>query len=283
MTITIPVDGGTWEKARRFLDDAGPVATSAYWETRRHELQYRPVAGAVECSGLYAPILPAPTWIDPFPGPIARVRKALSRRSPKYWTMHPLLLRWCEIEAEIDPRLTAIFSAYDLVKAYETAEILLAHRPTHVLEIGAGACLVGAFLLSGMPGLRYTVVDIPETIPLGMLTLRHIFPDMAIGLPGEDGQVRFHTPDKLPEGPFDAAVNVTSFQELTPDIVAGYFAFIERTVKGVFICVNRAEKETRFADYPWPAWEILRDDEPLISRWSGPDTVARRRVLISRP
>ena len=244
------------------------------------------------CRGLYAKV-PDPAWIDNNPGVIGRFRALLAvKNDPRFWREHPLLAAWPSMSQRVDQRIIEIFSKIDIVKADEIADVLLSPsnaRTTHVLEIGAGACLVAAMVLRPNPQARYSIVDLPESIPTGFLLLSYLFPDLDIALPGGEGQVTFYTPDMKPAGPFSAAVNSTSFQELDPPIVEGYFRLIDEALQpgGVFICVNRdvkidADRNLRaiFDEYPWPEnYDILQDDESIISRWSGPQTVVRRRVI----
>ena len=126
----------------------------------------------------------------------------------------------------------------------------------------------------------------------GFLTIRRFHPEIDVALPNEDrskATVHFYTPDDLPMGSFDAAINMTSFQELDPPIVADYFHAIDRWLitNGLFVCINRHEKivphmglESRFDEYPWPkSYRILQDDEAICTRKSGFDTIIRRRVI----
>ena len=294
MSITIPCTDETWDRISKHLGIAGSGPTSFYWQQRRKELQYeRDESGSVTAEGLYKR-LDKPNWINRDPGPIARMRALLRPNDPRFWREHPLVETWEQrVRQKVDGRLRELFGSYNLTKAFEVVELIEDYAPSHsVLEIGAGACLVAALLLGRHQDVRYTIVDLPETMPVGFLTLRHLFPESPIALPGESmGQprVRFCSVEELQDGPYGAVVNVASFQELDPPIVANYFRKIDEVLEpnGIFVCINREKKtdperklRSVFKEYPWPeSYETLLDDEALISRWSNPQIAVLRRVI----
>ncbi len=53
-------------------------------------------------------------------------------------------------------------------------------KPEHVLELGAGFGQVGRLLLSMQPRMRYTIVDLPETLHFAEIFLRLNFPNLKI-------------------------------------------------------------------------------------------------------
>jgi hypothetical protein len=99
-----------------------------------------------------------------------------------------------------------------------------------------------------------------------------------------DAVVRFRDNNELnfEESVHDVAVNITSFGEMTDANVASYFTLIARTLRpgGVFMCINRNAKVTRFADYPWEAiaGDVLVDEEDPTSGYHDPDPIFRRLI-----
>ncbi|PCJ61681.1 MAG: hypothetical protein COA65_01650 [Rhodospirillaceae bacterium] len=296
MSISIPCTDETWSRIKKLLLQRGAGETSAYWQDRRNELLYeRNQDGTVTVNGLY-PSLKKIHWFDrnKSPGPIARIRAWCSPDDPRFWCKHPLVEAYQQrIKSQLDDRLVKLFPMYDLAKAYDVMQTIERYAPSgSILEIGAGGCLVAALVLNRHPSAQYCVIDLPETMPIGFLILRHLFPQLSIALPGEAidrPRVRFCTPEEKPDGLFGAVVNVASFQELDPPIVNDYFLKIDEALVdgGVFVCINREEKidpmrklRSVFKEYPWPQnYETLLDDEALISRWSGPEIAVLRRVI----
>jgi len=76
--------------------------------------------------------------------------------------------------------------------------------------------------------------------------------------------------------------SVRSFGEMTNRNVADYFTLIDSALPpgGVFACINRREKMTRFEDYPWDLvdGDILIDAVDPTSGYYDPDPIYRRIV-----
>lgn len=195
------------------------------------------------------------------------------------------------------PLLPSLIDFYDLYKNHTTAALIREHAPAsgadlRVLEIGAGGCLLPLMLhrLGGF-GL-YQVIDLPFVIPLGFAMLRHFAPELAVALPTEPTPkhgVQFQTNDaptiaaNIAPGSLHAAVNVTSFGEMSEANVETYFTLLAQSLKpgGTFTCINRDAKTTNFADYPWGmlAGEVLVDAEDPISSYHREEWTIRRRVV----
>jgi len=88
---------------------------------------------------------------------------------------------------------------------------------------------------------------------------------------------------------FNLVINVASMQEMPPDSVSDYFAFIRShlSAEGLFYCCNREEEVLpgseilRFDDYPWNRTDRhLLDGEPPFYRWffSQRPTVRNLRI-----
>ena len=112
--------------------------------------------------------------------------------------------------------------------------------------------------------------------------------DLEIELPGEVGEkawLRYQTSElhAQPERTHDVVVNITSFQEMSDYQVEDYFRLVARSLKpgGLFVCVNRLEKATRFDAYPWHLipGELLANEEDLTSRFYFDDQVVQRRIV----
>lgn len=220
----------------------------------------------------------------------------------------PLIRSWY-------PTLPSMVDLYDLSKNLSVARDIAAHassgEPVRVLEIGAGGCLLALMLRRLLPVARYDIIDLPFVMPLGTAILDAVAPEVAISLPGdsageaggEGAEIRFHLADEhlvhsqdhhenrsgaggLADASVDIAVNVTSFGEMEPDQVAAYFDTIARVLRpgGVFICLNREDKVTRFDDYPWDRLpgEILMDRADPFSFYHGEWQSLRRRIVRPR-
>jgi hypothetical protein len=104
-------------------------------------------------------------------------------------------------------------------------------RPV-VWEIGAGWGGFARAFKTLVPGARYAIVDLPETMLFSALYLGHLFPEAKIHLhapggPEPDWSVDFlffaHTDLEAMRPPrLDLALNMVSFQEMTAAQVRGY-------------------------------------------------------------
>lgn len=93
--------------------------------------------------------------------------------------------------------------------------------------------------------------------------------------------------DLLSAAPIDLFVNIASFQEMTPEIVADYFRIISKSGAALYCC-NREEKvlpggeSLIFNQYPWGTAQVLLDElcpwhqrfyatrPPFIRAYDGP-------------
>ncbi len=161
------------------------------------------------------------------------------------------------------------------------------------LEIGAGNGNLASLILHQRPGIKYMIVDLPETLEVAFAYLSHVFPKHRIFLPNEvsdelpdNYDVVLLTPeqtDLIPDRSIDLAVNTDSFQEMTHAQIDHYFDLFDRsTHDGSWVFVkNRVEKvpvegalkepllelpPNRFTDFPWRshwkdlAFEVCRFD-----------------------
>ncbi|MCF8150179.1 MAG: putative sugar O-methyltransferase [Sulfuritalea sp.] len=125
----------------------------------------------------------------------------------------------------------------------------LPREPTKVVEIGGGSC-VNAALMIGAYGCKYTIIDLPETIPAGFALLKSAFPALRVALPDMvqdhlrsgkdfdallgDFDVVFLLPfqsDAIGSNQMDCAFNVSSFQEMEIDVVNEYLSLLRRIIR----------------------------------------------------
>jgi len=125
----------------------------------------------------------------------------------------------------------------------------LPQTPVKVVEIGGGSC-VNAALMIGAYGCKYTIIDLPETIPAGFALLKAIFPTLRIALPdvvhqhlqaGKDLVALFaefdvvfmlpYQTDAIAGDQMDCAFNVSSFQEMEISVVNEYLSLLQRILR----------------------------------------------------
>lgn len=125
----------------------------------------------------------------------------------------------------------------------------LSKPPIRVVEIGGGSCVNAALMISTY-GCKYTIIDLPETIPVGFALLKSVFPMLRIALPDvvsdyfnagmdfdtllNDFDVIFMLPyqaDGIGGDQMDAAFNVSSFQEMEIEVVNEYLSLLRRILK----------------------------------------------------
>lgn len=292
--IYVPLGPGEWARIRRYAETRGEgvAPISDYWQTRRQEFVYiyarrqriLAIAGYF-ASGYVGQFIVGEAQNMGKP-PVLDIHRTLFERFRV--EMGPTIRAWY-------PLLPSLVDHYDLFKNHHAASTLTklaqgdAVDPdgSAVLEIGAGGCLLPMFLHRMMKLRSYDVVDLDFVIPFGFAMLRSFAPELPIALPGEDTDgtiVRFHDSKALDftDDVHDMAVNITSFGEMSPVIVADYFALLARTLRpgGLFACINRQAKVTRFEDYPWGliAGEVLVDEVDPTSGYHDPDPI-RRRII----
>ncbi len=151
--------------------------------------------------------------------------------------------------------------------------IRLLDQPSTYLEIGAGGCHLIRYLKKEFPQLKFVIVDLPSTIPFGLVNLSQRFPNSEFTLPHEiekgtsnsieiTSDFTFLTPDQihfLPDSHFDIACNTDSFGEMVPETIQVYFSLLRRVLKenNVFFCNNRASKSMSVVGHDFNKAEIL--------------------------
>lgn len=182
----------------------------------------------------------------------------------------------------------------DTVRQLCTLALLRHHLPTRarVLIIGDGYGALGAMVARFYPAALVHMVDLSFNLEEQRARLTRAF-----------GSHRFsfsHASEIEKHGwlHYDVAVNVASMQEMNPDEIARYFAFMRGRAE-LFYCCNRERKElpdgtvTEFDAYPWSLEDNVLLDEPcpwhqwyfsarlpLIRRYDG---VIRHRLVRLAP
>jgi putative sugar O-methyltransferase len=147
-----------------------------------------------------------------------------------------------------------------------------------IVEIGAGNGNLASLLHYSIPGSRYIIVDLPETLALSIAFVSDLFPKAKVLMPNEarnnniygNYDFVFLTTDQtdlIKESSIDLFINVCSFMEMTHKQIAEYFQLIQRGAKNGahFYTVNDVDKiprggglndvclepPNRFSEYPW--------------------------------
>ena len=130
---------------------------------------------------------------------------------------------------------------------YSATEGLSGVTPRYAIEIGAGYGRVGWVLMSAVPGIRYTICDIPPALAVSQRYLTTLFPDRSafrfrrfkdyeeIAEEFEAAQMAFITPgqlDLLPAQHADLVINISSLHEMRLDQIAYYLDLIDRHCDG---------------------------------------------------
>jgi putative sugar O-methyltransferase len=121
------------------------------------------------------------------------------------------------------------------------------YKPTDkktILEIGAGYGRLPYMFLGMMPNAKYIIVDIPTTLITAYYFLTRAY--------GKDitKRVKFLLPHQIKtvkKGEVDLFINIDSFQEMTPEIVKGYFEEMSR-IGGEYLYTKNKEVEDNFVD-----------------------------------
>lgn len=144
--------------------------------------------------------------------------------------------------------------------------------------IGDGHGILAALIKDRWPGASITLIDLGRTLLFQAVNCQRAYPRARHALAGTAeaaGRVDFlYCPadrlDSLESHSFDIAINVASMQEMTPETVAAYFAFLRRRLAAdnVFYCCNRERKQlpggevSAFLEYPWRGDDRILLDEP---------------------
>jgi SAM-dependent methyltransferase len=166
------------------------------------------------------------------------------------------------------PRVVDLRTAHDV--ALMTAHMRAPVDAPRVLEVGAGYGRLAEAFLSLPNGARYVIVDaVPGSLYYSYAYLRKVLPGHSVGSYYTDGAERagefdcyvvpsWHV-DELELEPFDLAVNIASFQEMTDEQVGFYLQLFDRSVgPGGTIYISNSRDYMYPRDYAYPAnWKLL--------------------------
>ena len=130
------------------------------------------------------------------------------------------------------------------------------------------------------PDIEYTILDIPPALAISQNYLESVFGSDAIS-PYSDspqlqdrGRIKFLLPrqlDSIPSGYFDLILNVSSFDEMSPNQVKIYFDFIERINPGwLYLKGYGKSQKPGFRlgvnEFPYrPNWrEVYNGNDPFV-------------------
>lgn len=112
-------------------------------------------------------------------------------------------------------------------------------RTTRVLEIGGGYGRTAWALHKLFPRIQYFITDIPPALAVSQNYLAKVLPDGVVGRYAAknpmDRSINFCLPHQLSELPdkyFDLCINLSSFDEMPPEISAGYLKEFDRLCSG---------------------------------------------------
>jgi putative sugar O-methyltransferase len=117
------------------------------------------------------------------------------------------------------------------------------NKVRRVLEIGAGYGRLAHPFCTIFQDVQYFIVDISPALAVGQNYLSQVFGRDAVAKYGETAlkRINFMLPHQLKticEGFFDLTLNISSFDEMHPDTVAGYLDDIARIGKGGYLYLN---------------------------------------------
>lgn len=177
----------------------------------------------------------------------------------------------------------------DAMRQALTAALVLEHvslRGSLVAVIGDGFGVLSA-LLRGL-GARVLNVNLTASLFVDAVSLRRAGQPFVLVEAADEAMagdaivlVRADDHELLAELPITVAISVAAFQEMNPDVVAGYFSTLRASPGDTWLYVcSRVEKTlpdgtvVRLADYPWSDEDLVIVDEPCP--WS-------QRVYSTRP
>ena len=147
--------------------------------------------------------------------------------------------------------------ANSIVEARSMKEALRGQVPGEIIEIGAGYGRNAFVLLHCFPDAAYTVVDIEPALTLCRGYLTGLFPNRRLTFlsPGEV--------DSIPARSAGLFLNISSFGEMLPEQVTGYFQLADRVTAGVFY-----HKQWKVSKNLRDGVVLRRGDYPVHSRWA---------------
>jgi putative sugar O-methyltransferase len=125
-----------------------------------------------------------------------------------------------------------------------------------IVELGSGSCKLTEVIKKYHPEITFLNFDIAPQLYVGEMYLRSVFPGDVVSYEQmrnvasipvlEPGKIYFFGAWQFPilkDFNYDLFMNVTSFQEMEPDIVANYISFINGNSQFVYLHEQMAGKE----------------------------------------
>jgi putative sugar O-methyltransferase len=147
--------------------------------------------------------------------------------------------------------------ANSIVETRAMKEALQGRDPERIVEVGAGYGRNAFVLLHCFPNATYTVIDIEPALTLCRQYLTGLFPGRSLAFlsPGEV--------NSIPTRSTGLFLNISSFGEMLPAQVAGYFDLADRVTAGVFY-----HKQWKISRNLTDHVVLRRRDYPIPERWS---------------
>jgi hypothetical protein len=144
-----------------------------------------------------------------------------------------------------------------------------------VLLIGDGFGVFASLFKRVYPDAQMTLVDLGKTLLFQTVNCQRAHPDLqhlhAESVGAAEADFVYCPAEALEslEGPFDIAVNVCSMQEMSSEVIAGYFGLLREHLRSehLFYCCNRERNVLRggevseFLAYPWESGDSFLADE----------------------
>ena len=172
-----------------------------------------------------------------------------------------------------------LLSANEVMSMIEAVPTLL-DEPLTVLDLGSGWGRLGHLLLQLNPQLAYVACDLPEALIIAQEYLpRHLDASTPVCRYSDNRRASFsdlspgawfvgtHDLDRFADSSIDLFVNVSSFQEMTLEMVTSYLGIIDRVAKnGSFYTRQRLKGDVVTRErYPWPKGWLQLYDRPTLT------------------
>jgi putative sugar O-methyltransferase len=180
------------------------------------------------------------------------------------------------IAVEVNGRRISSDLVNSVLEYYSIGEAVDFSKCRRVLEIGGGYGRSACPILQLNPHIQYTLVDVPPALYLAqrylssvlereIFRVRHFddFDDVKSEL--EECSVVFLLPHQLrllPDRRFDLTLNISSFGEMQPQMIAQYFDEVDRLTRGVFYT-----KQWKISKNPFDGIDVTKEDYPVKGRW----------------
>ncbi|MFN3399244.1 MAG: putative sugar O-methyltransferase, partial [Ferrovibrio sp.] len=221
-------------------------SASAFWQSLASDLFIGfSLTKVLLCAGYRYPVsLEVPSGIS-LRVLFSKIRKRLFGSVDEYGKAFYATYPGVDLSKTLPSLMTV--SQYPYLRVLEAHSLAGGSIGGRYLEIGAGNAVSIAHLAHVSPGIKFTVVDLPEMMCTAYLLLRVIHPHLTIALPHEsskEADVKFLLPyqaDLVPSGEYDFAFNMASLQEMDPGVVNNYMGLFRRALKpgGRVVVVNQ--------------------------------------------